>query len=292
VLKGGSIRSVNVGAGHLVFSMSSLVAPAEVYRAAADGTGLTPLTRANEGWLKTVAFSQPESLTVNAAGGPVQYWLIKPPNFDPATRYPVVFLIHGGPQGVWGDAWSTRWNPSLWAAQGWVVVAPNPRGSHLTERPEKFHLTRAGRFTILNRMVKYSQAALDATFGALADPTRRAILARLAQGETSVSELAQPFRMSLAAVTKHLRVLDRAGLLEHHKDGRVRRCRLHPQPLKNAAEWIAFYQRFWEDQFDALEEFIADMQKEDPSWRPQPRPKPSSSHEPSPPRGKKSSKRG
>ena len=59
----------------------------------------------------------------------MQYWLIKPPNFDPAKKYPVVFLIHGGPQGVWGDAWSTRWNPSLWAAQGWVVAAPNPSGS-------------------------------------------------------------------------------------------------------------------------------------------------------------------
>jgi DNA-binding transcriptional ArsR family regulator len=122
-------------------------------------------------------------------------------------------------------------------------------------------------------MVKYLQtggAGLDATFGALADPTRRAILARLALGESSVSELAQPFRMSLPAVTKHLGVLDRAGLVEHHKSGRVRRCRLHPQPLKTAAQWIAHYQKFWEDQFDALEEFIEEMQKEDPSWRPQP----------------------
>jgi dipeptidyl aminopeptidase/acylaminoacyl peptidase len=72
----------------------------------------------------------PESLTVAGAGGtPIQYWLIKPPDFDAAKKYPVVFLIHGGPQGAWNDAWSTRWNPSLWAAQGWVVAAPNPRGS-------------------------------------------------------------------------------------------------------------------------------------------------------------------
>ena len=63
------------------------------------------------------------------AGTKVQYWLIKPPNFDASKKYPVVFLIHGGPQGAWEDAWSTRWNPSLWAAQGWVVAAPNPRGS-------------------------------------------------------------------------------------------------------------------------------------------------------------------
>ena len=129
VLEGGSIGSIQPGATSIVFSMSSLVAPTEVYRVGVDGAGLEPLTKANAGWLKTVSFSQPESLTVNVAGGPVQYWLLKPPNFDPATKYPVVFLIHGGPQGVWGDAWSTRWNPSLWAAQGWVVVAPNPSGS-------------------------------------------------------------------------------------------------------------------------------------------------------------------
>ena len=64
-----------------------------------------------------------------AGGTPIQYWLLKPPDFDPAKKYPVVFLIHGGPQGAWDDAWSSRWNPSLWAAQGWVVAAPNPRGS-------------------------------------------------------------------------------------------------------------------------------------------------------------------
>lgn len=150
-------------------------------------------------------------------------------------------------------------------------------------------------------MVKYWQAGragvggarLDATFGALADPTRRAILARLALGESSVSELAQPFRMSLPAVTKHLRVLDRAGLLEHHKDGRVRRCRLDPQPLKTAAQWIAHYQEFWEEQFDALEEFIEEMQKEDSSWQPRSQEqKPSSSGGRLRRRARKFSKRG
>ncbi len=146
-------------------------------------------------------------------------------------------------------------------------------------------------------MVKHWQpaAALDATFGALADPTRRAILARLALGETSVSKLAQPFRMSLPAVSKHLRVLDRAGLIEHRKDGRVRRCRLHPQPLKTAAQWIAFYQKFWEEQFDALEDFIEQMKKEDPSWRPRPQeqePQPSKLNAPSARRARKSSRRG
>jgi dipeptidyl aminopeptidase/acylaminoacyl peptidase len=80
--------------------------------------------------VKEVGFSSPESLTVaGAAGAQVQYWLLKPPAFDASKKYPVVFLIHGGPQGAWSDAWSNRWNPALWAAQGWVVAAPNPRGS-------------------------------------------------------------------------------------------------------------------------------------------------------------------
>ena len=129
VLKGGAIGSLNPGNGFIVFSRSSLTAPPEVYRAPSDGSTVTALTRANEAWLEEVAFAEPESLTVNAGGGPAQYWLIKPPNFDASQRYPIVFLIHGGPQGVWGDAWSTRWNPSLWAAQGWVIAAPNPSGS-------------------------------------------------------------------------------------------------------------------------------------------------------------------
>jgi dipeptidyl aminopeptidase/acylaminoacyl peptidase len=91
---------------------------------------LVSLTHENESWLKDVAFETPESTTVPGAGGtPIQYWILKPPNFDASKKYPVVFLLHGGPQGDWGDAWSYRWNPALWAAQGWVVAAPNPRGS-------------------------------------------------------------------------------------------------------------------------------------------------------------------
>ncbi|MDQ3420316.1 MAG: S9 family peptidase [Acidobacteriota bacterium] len=134
VLQGGNVGSIQAGRDFVVFSMSSLVAPPEVFRVGADGSGLKPLT-ANDAWMKGVAFTQPESLTVNAGGGPVQYWLIKPPNFDASKQYPVVILVHGGPQGVWGDAWSTRWNPSLWAAQGWVVAAPNPSGSTTFGQP-------------------------------------------------------------------------------------------------------------------------------------------------------------
>lgn len=105
-------------------------------------------------------------------------------------------------------------------------------------------------------MVNYTDEALDAVFSALADPTRRAILGRLAAGELTVGELAEPFDMSLPAVSKHLRVLERAGLLVQEKDGRIRRCRLDAEPLKEAAEWIGHYRQFWEEQFDQLSAFL------------------------------------
>jgi dipeptidyl aminopeptidase/acylaminoacyl peptidase len=130
VLEGGALSSTRVGDGFVAFLKSTLKAPADVFRAGTDGAKIVQLTRENAAWLDQVSFSEPQSLTVPGAGKtPIQYWVIKPPDFDAAKKYPVVFLIHGGPQGAWGDAWSSRWNPSLWAAQGWVVVAPNPRGS-------------------------------------------------------------------------------------------------------------------------------------------------------------------
>lgn len=129
VAEGGSISAAQAGPDFAVFSKSTLTAPAELFRIGRTGAAQA-LTHENDAWLKDVAFDRPESLTVAGAGGtPVQYWLLKPPAFDPAKKYPVVFLIHGGPQGAWDDAWSYRWNPALWAAQGWVVAAPNPRGS-------------------------------------------------------------------------------------------------------------------------------------------------------------------
>jgi len=111
-------------------------------------------------------------------------------------------------------------------------------------------------------MVKYSTAALDATFGALADPVRRAVLARLAAGESSVSELAAPFRISLPGFSKHLQVLERAGLVSTAKDGRVRRCRLEAEAMQSAAEWIEHYRAFWEDQFDALAKHLAESESD------------------------------
>jgi DNA-binding transcriptional ArsR family regulator len=110
-------------------------------------------------------------------------------------------------------------------------------------------------------MVNYS-AALDATFSALSDPTRRAILARLSRGDVNVTELAEPFDVSLPAVTKHLNVLQRAGLLVREKEGRVRRCQLVASPLKQAADWIERYRRFWEGQLDSLARYLEEAERE------------------------------
>ena len=112
-------------------------------------------------------------------------------------------------------------------------------------------------------MVKYKREALSETFGALADPTRRAILDGLSLEESSVSSLAEPFNISLPAISKHLRVLERAGLLTQEKDGRVRRCRLDAGPMQEAADWMARYQRFWDNQLDSLASYLDKLQMED-----------------------------
>ncbi|HSD52289.1 MAG TPA: metalloregulator ArsR/SmtB family transcription factor [Candidatus Methylomirabilis sp.] len=141
-------------------------------------------------------------------------------------------------------------------------------------------------------MVKYNDPALDSTFAALADPTRRAILARLAQGEFSVTELAQPFDISLPAISKHLRVLETAGLLTRAKDGRIRRCCVIPDPMRAAAEWIARYRRFWEGHFNALARHLERSPKRRGRVWPAERPalgSRSTSGEPSRRRGKRSS---
>ena len=115
-------------------------------------------------------------------------------------------------------------------------------------------------------MVKYDRG-LDATFAALADPTGRAILATLTQGQASVSELAKPYRMSLPAVMKHLRVLQQAGLVSQEKTGRVRRCRLAGESLRQAADWLARYRVFWETQLDSLDRYLKQQQlTEDSAW--------------------------
>ena len=101
---------------------------------------------------------------------------------------------------------------------------------------------------------------LSTTLAALADPTRRAILARLALGQTSVTDLAAPFDMSLPAVSKHLKVLERAGLIARGRDAQWRPCRLHAEPLKEVADWIEHYRRFWEQSLDRLESYLHELQ--------------------------------
>ena len=101
---------------------------------------------------------------------------------------------------------------------------------------------------------------LSTTFAALADPTRRAILGKLARGERSVKDLAKPFKMSLPAVSKHLKVLERAGLIERGREAQWRPCRLKPQRLKAAADWLDTYRSFWEQRLDRLEEYLRELQ--------------------------------
>jgi DNA-binding transcriptional ArsR family regulator len=103
---------------------------------------------------------------------------------------------------------------------------------------------------------------LSTTYAALADPTRRAILARLAAGEATVGELAEPFAMSLPAVSKHLKVLERAGLIARRRKAQWRPCRIEARPLKDATQWLEHYRRFWDDSFDRLDEYLGELQ----SW--------------------------
>jgi DNA-binding transcriptional ArsR family regulator len=125
-------------------------------------------------------------------------------------------------------------------------------------------------------MVKYSES-LDNTFGALADPTRRAILASLLLGQASITELAKPHQMSLPAVIKHLRVLEQAGLVSQKKSGRTRQCQLIAEPLRDAEQWINQYRVFWQYQFASLDRYLRQEQEnekgEDRKWPPHKRSK-------------------
>jgi DNA-binding transcriptional ArsR family regulator len=119
-------------------------------------------------------------------------------------------------------------------------------------------------------MVKYSSGRsamsserLNLAFGALADPTRRAILSRLASGEASVSDLAKPFKMTLPAVSKHLKVLQRAGLVTQGREAQWRPCRLEAAPLKEVADWVERYRVYWEQSFDSLEDYLQKVQSKE-----------------------------
>jgi DNA-binding transcriptional ArsR family regulator len=117
-------------------------------------------------------------------------------------------------------------------------------------------LTRPRVAAIINHMVKSVTRQLDETFFALSDPIRRRMLARLAAGDMTVGHLAEPFKVSAPAISRHLRVLERAGLLTRQREGRIRRCHLVPVPLKDAAEWVQQYRQFWETQLDQLAEYL------------------------------------
>jgi DNA-binding transcriptional ArsR family regulator len=103
---------------------------------------------------------------------------------------------------------------------------------------------------------------LSSTFAALADPTRRAILARLTSGQASVTELAAPFQMTMPAVSKHLKVLERAGLIARGREAQWRPCRLDGEPLRDIADWMEQYRRFWDESFDRLDGYLQELQKE------------------------------
>lgn len=113
---------------------------------------------------------------------------------------------------------------------------------------------------LISRKVKYMSDRLDATFGALSDPTRRAILARLALGETTVKELSEPFSISAPSITKHLKVLERAGLIKRSRDAQRRPCRLEAAPLREVGEWIERYRGFWEQNMSRLDDYLSTLQ--------------------------------
>ena len=139
-LSGGTVKPLVTGgangeaavtrAGQVLFTRSSLGAPAEILRVPLAGGSPQPVTRANASLLAKLTLTAPESVTVTGAGGTsVQMWIVKPPGFDAAKKWPLVFWVHGGPQSAFMDSWSYRWNAQLWAAQGYVIALPNPRGS-------------------------------------------------------------------------------------------------------------------------------------------------------------------
>ena len=130
------------------------------------------------------------------------------------------------------------------------------RKGKVKENNDELCLTVSGESSIFNHMVKYNDDKLNLTFGALSDPTRRAILSRLSKGEAQVTELAEPFGMSLPAVSKHLRVLENARLIIRKKNGRIHRFTINPEPLQSAHSWIERYEKFWTQQLESLGRYL------------------------------------
>jgi DNA-binding transcriptional ArsR family regulator len=163
-------------------------------------------------------------------------------------------------------------------AAGFAPINSPARASENTFAPDIYfstvtsreHLTRPRRLVYLtiwlcNEQLDKSMAndQLSATFAALADPTRRAILARLVSGEASVTELAEPFEMSLPAISKHLRVLEQAGLIARGREAQWRPCRLEAGPLKEVAKWVEHYRRFWDQSFNRLDDYLGELKNKE-----------------------------
>ncbi len=132
IVDGGVNGDINLSTDikYLYFTHHTLSHPNELYRASAEGKNVLKLTNVNDSLFSEIIMNEPESITYSGAGGTlIQAWLIKPPNFDASKKYPLVLLVHGGPQGAWQNGWHYRWNAQIWAAQGYVILAPNPRGS-------------------------------------------------------------------------------------------------------------------------------------------------------------------
>jgi DNA-binding transcriptional ArsR family regulator len=144
---------------------------------------------------------------------------------------------------------------------GWEPKFRRTKVGFFGNYPQK-KLTRSHP-AVFYHTVKYiamSADSLSATFAALADPTRRAILARLAAGESSVSDLARPFKISLPAITKHLKVLERSGLITRSRNAQWRPCRLKAEPMKQAVDWLQHYRQHWEESFDRLDDYLKQLQ--------------------------------
>jgi dipeptidyl aminopeptidase/acylaminoacyl peptidase len=130
VWKGGAIMSLEIAGSRVFFAASALTHPAEIRSVGLDGSAPAAVTHVNDARLAEIAMGETsERFTPSSDGRKLQAWVVTPPSFDPTRKYPAVFFIHGGPQGAWEDGWSTRWNPEVWAAYGYVVYAANPRGS-------------------------------------------------------------------------------------------------------------------------------------------------------------------
>jgi dipeptidyl aminopeptidase/acylaminoacyl peptidase len=175
VRRGGSLGDVapTPDGRAAVLAMSTFTAPPDLFRVSLADGELTRLTDHNRAWLSRVSMPVPQTMIVKGAGGAeVMSWVLPPPRFDPRRKYPVVFQIHGGPQGAWVDGWSYRWNQALWAAQGWVVVAPNPRGS--TGFGQRFvdEISRDWGGKVMEDLAAVFAAAASKPF---VDPARQAI---------------------------------------------------------------------------------------------------------------------